>query len=145
MIAFELGNLFWRADCHDFPTGGAPFGAEINQPVGALNDVQIVFDDQHGIAGIDQAMQHGEQLADVVKVQAGGWFVEYVQRVAGIDPCQFRGQFDPLRLAAGELRRGESQRQIAQADIFQAREEPRDVQPHLRLSHRGAYDPETAG
>ena len=45
-------------------------------------------------------MQHSEQLFDVLKVQARSWFVQDVQRVAGIALAEFAGQLDALGFAA---------------------------------------------
>ena len=50
--------------------------------VGGLDDVEVVLDDDHGVAGIDQALEHAEQPPDVLEVQAGGRLVEDVERLA---------------------------------------------------------------
>ena len=44
----------------------------------------------------------------------------------GRRPAQLRGQLDPLRLAAGERRRRLAQREIAEADVGQRRQQPAD-------------------
>lgn len=44
---------------------------EVDNPVRRLDDLEIVFDDQDGVAGIGQPVQHIEELADVVEVQPG--------------------------------------------------------------------------
>ena len=98
----------------------AAFGAEVDDPVGRLDHVEIVLDDDHRVAEIDQPAEHVQQLADVVEVQAGGRLVEDVERVAGVDAAQFGGQLDPLGLAAGERGRRLAERQVAQADLLQA-------------------------
>ena len=51
-------------------------------------------------------MEHLEQKADVLEVEAGGGLVEDVERAARVALGQLRGQLDPLRLAAGERRGG---------------------------------------
>ncbi len=43
-----------------------------------------MFNDDNGIAAVTQVMQYNEQLLDVMEVQAGGRFVENIQRIAGI-------------------------------------------------------------
>ncbi|MBN8999180.1 MAG: hypothetical protein J0H54_07235, partial [Rhizobiales bacterium] len=48
----------------------AAFRAEIDDPVGRLDDLEIVLDHDHAVALVDQRMQHLEQLGDVVEVQA---------------------------------------------------------------------------
>ena len=62
----------------------AAFRTEVNQPVGGFDHVQIVFDDDHSVAVVGQPLQHGQQQFDVVEMQAGGRFVEDVERAAGV-------------------------------------------------------------
>ena len=52
------------------------FRAEVNDPISALDDLEVVLDDQHRMTGIDETLKSLQQNADVVKVQAGGRFVE---------------------------------------------------------------------
>ena len=61
-----------------------------------------MLDHHHGVAGIRQLVQHFEQLADILEMQAGSGFVEDVERLAGRPARQFLGQLHPLRLAAGQ-------------------------------------------
>ena len=67
----------------DFAAAAAAFGAEIDQPVGRLDDVQVVLDHDDRVAGVDEAVQHLQQLVDVVEVQSGGRFIEDVKRPSG--------------------------------------------------------------
>ena len=62
------------------PPAAAGLGAQVDDPVGRLDDVEVVLDDDDRVAQIDQAVQHVEQLADVVEVQAGRRLVEEVER-----------------------------------------------------------------
>ena len=50
------GQLGGRAFGDDLATVGAAFGADVDDPVGLGPDVLVVFDDQQGIAGIDEAV-----------------------------------------------------------------------------------------
>ncbi len=60
----------------------AAFGAEVDEPLGALDVVEVVLDDEDGIALVDEAVDAVEQVVDVGEVEAGGGFVESVERVA---------------------------------------------------------------
>jgi hypothetical protein len=51
---------------------------------------------------VAQAMQHREQVFDVVEVQAGGGLVEDVEGAAGVALAEFAAELDPLGLAAGQ-------------------------------------------
>jgi len=60
------------------PPASPPSGAEINNVVGTLYNVEVVFDDQHGVAGVAEFEQHFQQLCHVGEMQAAGGLVEYV-------------------------------------------------------------------
>jgi hypothetical protein len=80
-----LGRAGDRGD-DDFAAAVAAFGTEIDDPVGGLDDFEIVLDHDHRVALVDQFVQHFEQLGDVVEMQAGGRLVEDVERAAGGPP-----------------------------------------------------------
>jgi hypothetical protein len=61
-------QLFGCTGRDDFTTTVTTFGAEIYDPISRLNDIQVVFDDYHGVAMIAQAVQYMEQLLDVMEV-----------------------------------------------------------------------------
>src|SRR5260370_13399289 len=63
---FCPGDELWRALGDDAPATLAAFGAEVDDPVGLLNDVEMVLDDEHGVAEIDKALQNVEKLSPVV-------------------------------------------------------------------------------
>src|SRR3546814_19953295 len=71
-------------------------------PVGGLDDLEVVLDDQHGVALVDQCLQHLQQLLHVVEVEAGGRLVENVERAARRQPRQLLRQLPALRPAAGQ-------------------------------------------
>ena len=108
------------------PPGVPRLGAEVDQPVGGLDHIEIVLDDDHRVLLRHQAVQHLQQLADVVEVQAGRRFVQDVERAASLGAGQFSGQLDALRLAPRECRRRLPQREI--------------VEPHR--AQRGEYRPD---
>src|SRR5437764_1182780 len=76
-------------------------GAQVDDPVGRLDDVEVVLDHDDGVAQVHQALQHLQQLADVVEVQAGGRLVEDVDGPAGVGPGELGRKLDALGLAAG--------------------------------------------
>lgn len=51
-------HFFRRAGGDDLPAAGAAFGAEVDDPVGGFDHVQIVLDDHHSIAVARQALHH---------------------------------------------------------------------------------------
>src|SRR3974377_2215297 len=67
---FGARDLF-RGTLRDDAAPALPaFGTEVDNPVGLLDDVQMVLDDEHGVAQIDEALENVEQLAHVVEMQA---------------------------------------------------------------------------
>ena len=51
--------------------------------VGALYYVEVVFDDDDGVASVDEALEHLEEFVDIGEMEAGGGFVEDVDGFAG--------------------------------------------------------------
>ena len=95
--------------------------------VGGLDDVEVVLDDDHGVAGVHQAVEHAQQLADVLEVQAGGGLVEDVEGAAGGALGQLARELDALRLAAGEGGRGLAEGDVAEADVGQGLQRAADL------------------
>src|SRR5579862_400689 len=86
---FYTRDLLGRALRDDAAAFVAAFGAEVDDPVGLFDDVEMVLDDQHGIAERYEAVQHVEQFLHVVEVQARGRLVENIQRAAGLAARKF--------------------------------------------------------
>ena len=101
MRRLARSHLFRRAGDHDLATGVTAFGSQVDDVVCGLDHVHVMFDRQHGMSGVDQAMQAVEQALDIGEMEAGGRLVENVQRVLGaLEFAQFRGQLDALSFAA---------------------------------------------
>ena len=73
------GDEFGGARGDDLAAGVAAFRAHVDDPVGGLDDVKIVFDDEEGAATFDEFAEGGEELLDVVEVEACGGLVEDVE------------------------------------------------------------------
>ena len=117
--AGRRGDLLGRAGGDHLAALLAALGAEVDDPVGGLDHVEVVLDHDHRVAGVDQAVEHVEQPLDVGEVQAGGRLVEDVERVAGRDLGELGRELDPLRLAAGELRRRLAEADVVEPDVVQ--------------------------
>jgi hypothetical protein len=52
----RLGHELGRALDDHAPAAVAAFGSEVDDPVGRLHDVEVVFDHQHGVAGVHQPL-----------------------------------------------------------------------------------------
>src|SRR5688500_14204852 len=109
-------EVLGRALRDDLAAAVAALGAEVDHPVGGLDHVEVVLDHHDRVAVVAQLVQHGEQVLDVVEVQAGGGLVEDVERLPGVAPRQLLRQLDALRLAARQRGRALPELDVAQAD-----------------------------
>jgi hypothetical protein len=57
------------------------FRPEIDDMVNRLDHIEMMLDENHGVAGVDQPVERVEQLLDVGQMQPRGRFVEDVDRV----------------------------------------------------------------
>ena len=139
-------HVLGSADADDGAAGMAAFRAQIDDPVGGADDVEIVFDHQQRVPGLDEAPERTQQLGDVVEMQAGGGLIEKKQRTARRSGGPRRGrtasaaramlarrilgevtgEFETLRFAAGQGRY-----RLAQPQVFQ---------PHLRKRRQTQAD-----
>ena len=62
MGVLVAGNLFGAPDSDDLSPFVSPLGAEIDQIIGALDDMHVVFDHHDGVAAIDQLVQDLEEF-----------------------------------------------------------------------------------
>src|SRR6266849_2236138 len=115
------GDELGRALRDDAPAAFAAFGAEVDDPVGLLDDVEMVLDDEHGVAEIDEALQDVEEFSDIVEVQAGGGLVEDVEGAAGLALGKLAGELDALGFAAGKSCGGLAEGNVAEADFDEGR------------------------
>src|SRR6476661_1619994 len=56
MAAFHVANHFGWAGGDEVAAGVAALGAQVDQPVGAFDDVEVVLDDQDGVAHVGEAV-----------------------------------------------------------------------------------------
>ena len=133
--AGHLPQLFGRALGDDVATAIAPLRPQVNQPIAGANHVQVVLNHDQAVPGLQQLAQRAHELGDVFKVQAGGRLVKQKQRAfAGQALARFglgfgrfgqkTGEFEALRLAAGQ-----GGHALAQLHI---------VQPHIHDGLQGA-------
>ena len=105
---------------HDASAILSAFGAEVDDPVGVADHVQIVLDDDDRVAQVGQPVQHFEQFASRPR-SAGRWWARRADTSVfpGLALAQFARQLDALGFAAGERDRRLAQMNVAQADVHQ--------------------------
>ena len=108
----------------------------VDEPVGGLDDVEVVLDHDDAVALVDEPVQHLEQPLDVREVQARRRLVKDVQRAPGGDLRELGRELDALRLPAGERRRGLAEADVAEADRRQRLQAPADLRDVLEELQR---------
>ena len=94
--------------------------AQIDDVIGGLDDVHVVFDEEHRVSGVHELIQRHEQALDVRQVQPGRRLVEDVNGVLrALELAQLGRDLDSLRLAARERRGRLAERQVAEAEVVQ--------------------------
>ena len=69
-MAFLHSSYVFRSSLrHDSASAVAAFGPHINKIVCRLYNVEVVFNNHHGVAAINKTLQHNEKLAHIIKVQ----------------------------------------------------------------------------
>ena len=92
---------------------------QVHHPIGGANHIGVVLHDHNRRAGAHQAIQDREQPGQILRVQAGGRFIEHEQFFGQRFLPQVARQLDPLRFTARKRGRGLAERQIAQPNITQ--------------------------
>jgi len=107
-----------RAPCH---------ARDLRRRAGG-DPIEVVLDEHHRVAGVDQPVQHQHQPLDIRHVQADARLIQQIHRVQGLaarigpGPGELGDQLDALRLAAGERARLAVERQERQADLVETPE-----------------------
>lgn len=60
-----------------------------------------MFDNDDRVAFIHQLVQYPQQDPDILEVQTGGRFIQYIKRLSRIPLRQLGSQLDTLALATG--------------------------------------------
>ena len=135
-------DLLRRSGSDDFTTSITSFRAEIDDPIGALDHVEIVLDHHEGMSAIHQALEQLQQHRHIVEMQSRGWLVEDkqiantdIRRVLAIyRSCglpigsmfvvfrlsQMPYQLQPLRFATGKRVQRLAESQITKSYFFRA-------------------------
>src|SRR5262249_25228915 len=110
----RLRNLFRRPLRQNLSSTLPAFGTKVDDPIGRLNHVEIVLNDQQRIAGIAQPEQHFEQFGHVVKMQPSRRLIQNVKRTPSRFAMQLRRELDALRFATAQRGRRLSNAHVTQ-------------------------------
>ncbi|HMC53692.1 MAG TPA: hypothetical protein VKH19_00855 [Gemmatimonadaceae bacterium] len=81
----------------------ARFGAEIDDPIRELDDVEVVLDEHERVSCVHESLEHLRELQDVLEVQARRRLVHEVELASRLPPGrgELTRDLHPLRLASG--------------------------------------------
>jgi hypothetical protein len=74
------GNSFGWARGDEFSAFRSCFWAEIEDPVGIFDNIEMVLDDKKGGTLVDEAVEQSDEEGDIVEVKTGGGFIEDEKR-----------------------------------------------------------------
>src|SRR6476660_8618947 len=103
--------------------------ADVEDVVSGPDGVLVMFDHNHRVAEVAQALEGFEQPRIVPLVQADARFVENIKH-AGQTGADLRGEPDALTFAAGQRARGAREGEIVEPDIHQKLEPLADFLEH---------------
>ena len=115
----QLGHpLGWPFGDHA-ATCRAALGTQLDHPVGARDDVEVVLDDEERVAALHQAREAGEEALDVGEMEARRRLVEEEEGVGARVSAEMGRQLDALGLAARERRQRLAEAQVLEPDVGQ--------------------------
>ncbi len=96
----RLGRHLLRRSLRDHPAALlAALRTHVDQPVSALDHIEVVLDHDHAVPRVDKPLQHLQQPLHVGEVQARRRLVEDVERPARRDLRELGRELHTLRLA----------------------------------------------
>ena len=113
------GDLLGGAGTHNGAAAVSALGAEINKIIGGFNYIQVMFDHDDGISDVDQALQNGDQMRDILGMQPGGGLVQNIQGFSCLAAGKLRCKLHALGLSAGERCGGLPDAKIPKPDIIE--------------------------
>lgn len=91
-------NVFGRASGDDLAAPVAPVRSQVDQIIGILDDVDVVFDDDDGVSLFDKLVQGIQKLLDIGEMQSRGRFIQDIERASRGSSGELFRQFDSLGL-----------------------------------------------
>ena len=122
-----MADVFRRAFADERAAAAAALRAEVDDVIAGLDHVEVVLDNQHGVAAAGELAKHAHEPFAVGDVQAGRRLIQHVERLAGRCAGKLGRQFDALGLAAGERRGGLPQPDVAQTHVVEGLQLARDA------------------
>ena len=78
----------------------AALGTEVDEIIGALNNVEIVFNDDHRVPAEHELLENFNKLPHIFVVETDGWFVQKIDSLHGLRTVELARYLHPLGLSA---------------------------------------------
>ena len=102
MGAFMRGHFLGGSGDDELSSPVTGFGSDVDHPVGGLDDIKIMFDDDDAVALGNEPLERFQQDGDIVHMKSGGRLVKDEKRPSGFVSRQTRRKFEPLGLPAAQ-------------------------------------------
>ena len=112
-----LGDLSRCPRRHDTAAFVAGAGTEVDDPVAVRDDIHVVLDHDHAVAGVHDALELGDQPLDIPGMKTGGRLVQDIEGVTALRPHQLGRELDALGFPARQFGGGLAEADIAEADL----------------------------
>ena len=93
-------HLFGGALAENHSAAGAAFWSHVDDIVGHFYYVEVMFDDEDGVAFIYEFVEHVHKHFDILEVESGSRLVEYIEGVSCVAFSEFSGEFYALCFAS---------------------------------------------
>ena len=94
-------DLFGCPLGHHFSPRGAPFGTQVQDPIGGGHQVEVVLDHHHRVSSVHEPLQGPFQSPHIVVMQTGGGFIEQIEHLTPRSFRKVRDKFQPLSFPPG--------------------------------------------
>ena len=112
-----MDQILWRPLTKNPAAARTAFGPQVDDMVGAFNDVQVMFNHHNRVAHIDQPEQNVEEFLNIGKMQADGRLIQDIEGIAVQAFRQFPRQLYALGFAARQGCGGLAETYISETDV----------------------------
>ena len=113
-----LSDFGWCSYGNDITATFTTLCSEVDDVVGNLYYIEVVFDDDDRIALVYQLVKYANQAADILEMEARSRLVEDIERATCLSLRELRRELYALALATRQGGARLSEREVAQADIL---------------------------
>ena len=83
MAFARTDNVFWCAFGDNYATSVPAFRTHVDDPVGRLDNFEIVFDHDHRVSLVHQLVENLEKFGNIVEMKPSRRLIENIERTAG--------------------------------------------------------------